>query len=197
MPHKSFKVIVVGRQGAGKTSLIHRLVHSKFDPNYVPTVGIEFQPKDMVVDQERVQLHIWDTAGQEKFKALVRCFYHHAICAVFVYAVNDRSSFNDVPLWVAEARSSVAPECGLVLIGAKRDLPREVSHEEGMEAMRRLGLDMFFETSALHGENVLSSFELITRELIQKAVRQNKLARVLIQEVSAFAPQRHDRRCCP
>lgn len=184
MTKRCFKIIVVGNQGSGKTCFIRRLISGRFTQNYMTTIGIEFQSKELTVDQECVQLQIWDTAGQEKFRSLVRSFYHNSICAIFVYAIDDRRSFDALDHWVTEARANVVPECALVLIGAKKDLEirRTVSYEEGLGCMKRHNLDMFFETSAMNGENVQLAFELLTRELIQKAVKQNKLSRILSQE---------------
>ena len=105
----------------------------------------------------------------------MRSFYHNSICTIFVYAIDDRTSFEDVEHWYNEAKESVVKECVLILVGTKKDCERKVSYEEGLALMKKLKLDMFFETSAKNGEKVYETFEAIARELIAKAVKLNNL----------------------
>ena len=66
-----YKVVFLGDQSVGKTSIILRFMHDTFDPNYQATIGIDFLSKTMVVDDKMVRLQLWDTAGQERFKSLI------------------------------------------------------------------------------------------------------------------------------
>ena len=175
MNKKCFKLIVVGRQGAGKTSLINRFTKDKFAPNYTTTIGIEFSSKEILVDNEKILLQIWDTAGQEKFKSLIKSFYHNSICTIFVYSIDDRKSFEDLEHWFREAKESVMKDCILILVGTKKDMNREVEREEGMKFMESHHMDAFFETSAKSGEQVFETFQSIARELIEVAIRQTNL----------------------
>ena len=67
MSTKSFKIIVIGTSGSGKTSLIKKFTKDKFSPGYLATIGVEFESKEMIVNEERVQLQIWDTVNLKYF----------------------------------------------------------------------------------------------------------------------------------
>lgn len=63
MSAKSFKIIVIGDSGVGKTSLIKKFTKNKFSPNYLTTIGVEFESKELIIDEQKVQLQIWDTVS--------------------------------------------------------------------------------------------------------------------------------------
>jgi Ras-related protein Rab-2A len=77
------------------------------------------------------------------------------VVAVFLtYSINNRESFQNLDIWLQEARDKANEGAIIILVGNKNDLEREVSYEEGMEYMKKNNLDVFFETSAKSGENV-------------------------------------------
>lgn len=77
------------------------------------------------------------------------------VVAVFLtYAVNNRDSFGNLDLWLAEAKEKANEGAIVILVGNKSDLERKVSYEEGLQYMKSHNLDVFFETSAKNGENV-------------------------------------------
>ena len=84
----SLKMIIIGDSGVGKTSLVHKFCKNQFKIDYSTTIGIEFESKDIKVNQKDVQLQIWDTAGQERFKSLIKSFYFNSICVFLVYSID-------------------------------------------------------------------------------------------------------------
>lgn len=86
---KPYKIILVGSQAVGKSSLLHRIIESKFDLNYTPTIGVDFKTLSVPVGQKQVVLQIWDTAGQEKFKALTGTYFRGSQGCICVYDIND------------------------------------------------------------------------------------------------------------
>ena len=96
----SFKFILVGDTGVGKTSVIGRFVENKFDPNHEYTVGVEFACKDIVVSNKVIRLQIWDTAGQEEFKAMTRSYYRSSAAALVCFDLTRKDTFRNVARWV-------------------------------------------------------------------------------------------------
>lgn len=86
-PLSKYKVVFVGDQGSGKTSIIKAFIYGSFDYNYKITVGIDFLSKTMYVDERPVRLQIWDSAGQERFRSLIPSYIRDSSVAVVVYDV--------------------------------------------------------------------------------------------------------------
>ncbi len=87
MSLETFKIIVVGNSGVGKTSLIRRFVSDEFTQNKQVTLGLDFLSKVISIEGTDVIVQIWDTAGQEIFRSLIRQFYQKASAVILVYSV--------------------------------------------------------------------------------------------------------------
>ncbi len=98
------KMILLGDGGAGKSSLMARYVNDEFDPSCAHTVGVEFLKKEFKDGKVPYVVHIWDTAGQERFRSLRTPFYRGSDVCMLVYAVDDRKSFDNLKMWMAEFR---------------------------------------------------------------------------------------------
>ena len=155
MDWEYFKVIVVGQYNVGKSALINRLMYDRFSDNYELTIGVEYIQKEVITKEGTVQLQVWDSAGQEKFRSLVKMFFVGVVGVILVYSIDDKYSFLALDRWLKDVREQADPEAVYILVGSKSDLRREVDYEEGVEYMKSRGLDVFFETSAKTGNNVL------------------------------------------
>lgn len=125
--HKSLqKIIILGAQGVGKTSLMERFVAAKFSAQYKATIGADFSTKDVTVGNELITLQIWDTAGQERYQSLGTAFYRGADACVLVYDVSDAASFNKLETWrnafITAADIKDPKDFPFVVLGNKADL---------------------------------------------------------------------------
>lgn len=96
------KVVMLGDGGVGKSCLMNRFVSNHYDEQSFHTIGVEFLNKDIKINGESYTLQIWDTAGQERFKTLRTPFYRGSDICLLTYAVNDRTSFQNLTLWKKE-----------------------------------------------------------------------------------------------
>ena len=80
-----FKIIFLGDQGTGKSSILNRFVSDKFNPNYQATIGLDFNSKNVKIDNQDVRLLLYDTAGQEKFRSLIPMYTRDAQIILLVY----------------------------------------------------------------------------------------------------------------
>ncbi|KUJ07428.1 P-loop containing nucleoside triphosphate hydrolase protein [Mollisia scopiformis] len=119
------KIVVLGSQGVGKTSLVHRYVKNEFAPvGTTSTVGASFLTK-RVVDEDSdttVRLQIWDTAGQERFRSISRLYYRSANACILCYSITDLSSFEEMGVWLAELRRNLPADIILHVVGTKSDI---------------------------------------------------------------------------
>ena len=95
-----FKIIIIGDAGVGKSNLMIRYVKDEFDSAKAPTVGVEFQSKVVKVDNDFAKLQIWDTAGQEKFKATSKQYFRNAAGVILVYDITKKKSFENLSKYV-------------------------------------------------------------------------------------------------
>ncbi|XP_039009590.1 ras-related protein RABH1e-like isoform X2 [Hibiscus syriacus] len=154
-PLAKYKLVFLGDQSAGKTSIITRFMYDKFDTTYQATIGIDFLSKTMYLEDRTVRLQLWDTAGQERFRSLIPSYIRDSSVAVIVYDVANRQSFLNTSKWVEEVRTERGSDVIIVLVGNKTDLvdKRQVSIEEGDNKAKELEV-MFIETSAKAGFNI-------------------------------------------
>ena len=83
---------------------------------------MEFGAKTMTINKKTVKIQIWDTAGQEAFQAITRTYYKGAICALLVYDITNKGSFDHVAKWLEEVKSNSSKNIIIILIGNKKDL---------------------------------------------------------------------------
>jgi Ras-related protein Rab-6A len=165
-PLSKYKLVFLGDQSVGKTSIITRFMYDKFDPSYQPTIGIDFLSKTMYLEDRTIRLQLWDTAGQERFRSLIPSYIRDSSVAVIVYDVSNRQSFLNLARWVDEVRSERGKDVVIVLVGNKTDLvdQRQVSVEEGEAKTKEFGA-LIIETSAKAGFNIKGLFRKIAGAL--------------------------------
>ncbi|TVY19980.1 Ras-like GTP-binding protein RYL2 [Lachnellula arida] len=119
------KIVVLGAQGVGKTSLLTRYIKNQFTPaNTTSTVGANFLAKK-VIDIESdtvVRLQLWDTAGQERFRAISRIYYRGANACILCYSITDQNSFEEIGPWLTELRRNLPADVIIHVVGTKADI---------------------------------------------------------------------------
>ncbi len=168
-----FKYIIIGDAAVGKSNLLLRYTHGQFKPEYQLTIGVEFGAKNISINNKTYRIQIWDTAGQENFRSITRAYYKNSACALVVYDISNRESFDNINTWIEDCKSQSPQTIFMVLVGNKNDLEdkRAVTIEEGKELAEKNKM-MFFETSAKTGTNVDEIF-LRSAETIAKKIEDN------------------------
>ena len=163
------KYIIIGDAAVGKSNLLLRYAHGQFKPEYQLTIGVEFGAKNVEIRNKTYRIQIWDTAGQENFRSITRAYYKNSVCALVVYDISSRDSFNNVSTWIEDCKNQSPKTIFMVLVGNKSDLEdkRQVSKEEGQELADKYGIQ-FYETSAKTGDNVDAIFYNSADEIAKK-----------------------------
>jgi small GTP-binding protein len=163
----SFKIIVVGDAGVGKSCLTLKATKDQFETSYNTTVGFEFYTMVIKIKDKVIRLQIWDTCGQEVYKSLILSFYRNASLAIIVYAINDNNTFTNIERWLNEIKTVSNPQTKIFLIGNKVDLKddRKVDTETAKKFSKEHEFQFFLETSAKTGINVKEVFVEAAKEL--------------------------------
>ena len=171
----SFKIIVIGDSGVGKSCLTTQAVRNNFEEFYTATIGFEFLTFNMKINNRVLKLQIWDTCGQEVYKSLISNFYRNSSLALILYAINNIDSFKHAETWLHDLKAQANPNVKVFLVGNKSDLEdeRKVSKEEGERFKEEKNLDRFFETSAKTGENARYAL-LEAAKMLYKDYLKNK-----------------------
>ncbi|KAG0837196.1 hypothetical protein G6F16_003945 [Rhizopus arrhizus] len=175
-----FKIIIIGDSGVGKSNLLLRYTSNEFLQDSRSTIGVEFATKTIKIGNCTIKAQLWDTSGQERYKAITSAFYRGAVGAILVYDITRKSSFDHISQWLEELREYTEDNIPLVLVGNKVDLSdksRAVSTEEARKYALNSNM-LFFEASAYDTTNVKLAFEAmfsqIHRELsINKLLKKN------------------------
>ncbi|KAG5508412.1 hypothetical protein JIQ42_08153 [Leishmania sp. Namibia] len=167
------KLVLLGDQSVGKTSIITRFMYDTFGQQYQPTIGIDFFSKTIRLEDDRdVRLHLWDTAGQERFHSLIPSYIRNSAATVVVYDITARPTFFSAFKWIDEVRSESGDDVVIMLVGNKIDQAserREVSAEEAMKKASECNV-LFTEVSAKHGTNIKHMFRQVAAALPAPAV---------------------------
>jgi len=160
-----FKILMIGDSGVGKSSILLRFTDDDFEEDRPCTIGVDFKTKMMDLDGKRINLTIWDTAGQEKFRSLTSSYYRGTQGIILVYDVTIRASFDAVTHWLSEVEMyTTNKDVIMMLVGSKIDKPnREISREEGIKFAKSKSM-LFIECSAKTKLGIQQAFE----ELVQK-----------------------------
>ena len=176
----SFKMIIVGDPGVGKSCLITKASKGVFDETYSATLGFEFMTFNVKLDEKVIKLQIWDTCGQEIYKSLISSFYRNATLAMIVYSIDSRETFNNIKVWLKEIKLQSSPDIKIFLIGNKADLEdnRQVKTDEANQLKSENGFNYFSEASAKTGLNTQKVFieaaTLLYKEHLKYKKRANR-----------------------
>ena len=162
-----YKVLLLGDSTVGKTCFLLRYCDKTFQEAHLSTIGLDYRLKTMTLQSgKNIKLQIWDTAGQDRFRAITKNYYKGANGIILIYDVTNRQSYENVKNWITQIREEANPNVVIYLAGNKVDVSEEekvVKTEEGKKIAEEFNLPLY-ETSAKNGININRIFE----ELVEK-----------------------------
>jgi small GTP-binding protein len=181
-----YKVLLLGDSTVGKTCFLLRYCDKTFQEAHLSTIGLDYRLKSMTLASgKRIKLQIWDTAGQDRFRAITKNYYKGANGIILIYDVTNIQSFENVKNWIAQIKEEANPNVIIYLAGNKIDVnesEKAVKTEDGKKIADELTIK-FYETSAKNGINVNEIFEDLVEKIdetyskieVPKAEVKNKL----------------------
>ncbi|CAL6327132.1 unnamed protein product [Bathycoccus prasinos] len=159
----TFKLVLVGDGGTGKTTFVKRHLTGEFEKKYLPTVGVAVHPLDFNTNCGPIRFDCWDTAGQEKFGGLRDGYYIHGQCAIIMFDVTSRTTYKNVPTWHRDI-TRVCEDIPIVLCGNKVDVRNRQVRAKTITFHRKKNLQ-YYELSAKSNYNFEKPFLYLARKL--------------------------------
>ena len=170
---RSFKILLVGDAGVGKSALLQRFVERHHATHHVPTLGVDFRLRTIGLNGERIKLHVFDTSGQDRSQNIARAHYRSAEGVLLCYDLSSDESLQNVARWEEAIRQYAPPGVPVVLVGLKADAA-VASNTLPPHAI---------EASAVTGEGVDAAFERLAQEIRVRPAARESAARATPSEV--------------
>jgi len=169
---ENYKFVLIGDSTVGKTNLLTQYVDGKTSENFISTIGIEFKNKTVELkDGRKIRMQIWDTSGQEKFKALTKNYFRGVDVGLFVFDVTNKSSFDNIQEWLNLYDDVNGKNSIKILIGNKIDKENRVVNKKDLEDFaQKKGLTSF-EISVKDKKKIDEMF----KKIVQLLLKENKI----------------------
>ena len=203
-----YKLIVIGDELVGKTSILNRFKNNQFNAIYEPTVGLEFQSIPILIDDQSVNLLLYDVSGHQKFRSLIPLYASDVNIILLIYDISKTESFNNIDKWFSFLNNINKNEVIFALVGNKSDLDynRKVKIEDAEKYAKERNF-IFQEVSAMNGDGIQELFmnkllEQIRTQLIQKGKNpledeEEKLKVNIKNNENKNNSKNKKKKCCP
>ena len=164
-----YKILLLGDSTVGKTCFLLRYTDDTFLDLHMATIGLDYRLKTMILDdQKMVKVQLWDTAGQDKFRAITRNYYKGARGIILIYDVTNIKSYENIKKWINEIKDEISDKVTIILIGNKIDnvVQRKITKEQGEKLASDYNV-AFFETSAKTGEGINESVLYLVKKIME------------------------------
>ena len=172
------KIVIVGDSGSGKTSLCKQLSERKFNNYIESTIGVDFISKIFEIkDSNKLihyKAHIWDTAGQETYKSLIKSYYRGASGIILLFDLNNKNGFKNVQEWYNDIISYCPENSPIILVGNKCDIIQNVEMEKIDNFIYNKNIP-FIITSAVNYKNTYNVFMYLIRRIHDKYMNEENV----------------------
>ncbi|KAL8942440.1 MAG: hypothetical protein Q9211_001383 [Gyalolechia sp. 1 TL-2023] len=160
----TFKLVLVGDGGTGKTTFVKRHLTGEFEKKYIATLGVEVHPLAFTTNFGKIQFDVWDTAGQEKFGGLRDGYYINGQCGIIMFDVTSRITYKNVPNWHRDL-VRVCEQVPICLCGNKVDVKERKVKAKTITFHRKKSLQ-YYDISAKSNYNFEKPFLWLARKLV-------------------------------
>ena len=169
-----FKFIIIGDSNVGKSSLMTRFLYDSMINDYESTVGVDFGSKIIDINDKKIKLQIWDTAGQENYRSITRSYYKNTACCFIVFDITNKESFDNVSKWIDDLHIIKPNPIIATLIGNKYDMKknRKVTYTDAITLAIKNDME-YYETSAINKKNIEEIFFNNCEKIMEKIIKEN------------------------
>ena len=173
----SFKILLLGDSGVGKTAFILRFCEDKFEEDSLTTIGLDQKNKFVKRGDKKLELHIWDTAGQERFRSIAKNCYKGADGIILMYDISKYETFKQIKTWINNIKESIdIDKIALLVVGNKCDMPKtdETVDQQSKQNYENTSKMKIIEASAKDNINVNESFISLIDKMLELGLGKKK-----------------------
>ena len=172
------KIILLGDSGVGKTNIILRYLKNEFNENSLSTIGTTFGVKEMIRNNIKYNLNIWDTTGQEVYRSVTKLFIQGAKIVLLVYCIEQKSTFDSLNFWYDSVKDICEDDIVLAIVANKQDLfdddeKVQVTEEEGENYAKEKNVLFRSVSAKIDKKGIDSLFDTVFDEYLKK-ISSNK-----------------------
>ena len=197
-----YKYVVIGEAGVGKTSLVRQFIYNEYHDNYNTTIGVDFSCKHLLIEDKKIRVQIWDTAGQEAFRSIIQSYYKNTVGVIIVIDSWKKEEIKNIEYWRKEyfkKQHDEIPNTNIffMVVVNKIDTFKGEQNYNMINDYCNDNNIMFYGTSAKTGSNVNECFKQFTSYIYQETKdRPGKLAGIKNNTVDFESPKPFRYMCC-
>ena len=195
----NIKLLTLGESYVGKTTLILNYMNPNIKTTNLerlyPTIGVDYQKKSVTIDNRNINVEIWDTAGQEKFKKITSQYYNGADGIILIFDITNKESFEKISFWIQDLSNKIdLDNICLILIGNKTDLKdqRKVSVEEAQKYAAQYNIE-YYEVSALKNVGIIEMMEFFIKKCYNNMKEKNNYSITISKDGMNYYSKK---KCC-
>ena len=195
----NIKLLTLGESYVGKTTLILNYMNPNIKTTNLerlyPTIGVDYQKKSVTIDNRNINVEIWDTAGQEKFKKITSQYYYGADGIILIFDITNKKSFEKISFWIQDLSNKIdLDNTCLILIGNKTDLKdqRKVSVEEAQKYAAQYNIE-YYEVSALKNVGIIEMMEFFIKKCYSNIKEKNNYSITISKDGMNYYSKK---KCC-
>ena len=163
------KILIIGDSTVGKTNFVYKFSEDKFRENYFASTGIELKTTSIQIDGKSIKIQLWDTAGQEKYRAMIKNLYLKSQGIIILFDITNETSFINLKNWMSQIKESCGEDILILLVGNKIDLEdnRVINKERAMEYANNENIE-YIEVSSKTGENINKALTSLLQKILKR-----------------------------